>query len=433
MARLPMNPSGQRLHWRHAVAATPWLVLLVAGRVWAETAADAWVLPPGQEQAVLGILGGGAPLGGCVVDDVGIRASSIEVRWRCPTGTQQARLVRSTVLASGVQLADDATLTAPLRQALGDRLSAAAAQVVWSAGGTASPAAAPADVAHAATEARANAGAAPQGNGWPAEVEALYHETEALLREGRTWTRLDALRGAAARVPDSLILGRLVVAAAERVGQPDGPTWVDRMLAESDAHRDDPVLQFVAGVSVHYRGHTRGTTLAAKRADYRDCIARLERVRTVYAHNARLWLYLAVSYLRTGQDAKARDAIDRSVAADAGSDADVYYCRAEVWHRSDPRRALADIGRYQQLMASNRARGAWSAPGKEERVARMRAVLQDVVDGRGRLPPADQDLFDPLLQPRIHDPPSHWPRLAALAVAAAGLLAVVAWRRRRQV
>jgi MYXO-CTERM domain-containing protein len=426
-----------------AVAAARWVALgcVTTGMAAAASAAPqaAWVLPAGQETAVLGALGDETPLAGCRRQDVRIAATAIEVVWRCADGLQHSRLVYSRESPAGVALAADSTVTAALREALAARLAAAPVAVQWQmpaaavqpSGGAAAPAAASLPSTATRVAAPLAAAATPAtGHGWPAAVEQLYNETEALLRNGRTWTRLDALRAAAAQVPDSLILGRLVVAAAERVGQPDGPAWVDGLLAQSDSQRADPVLQFVAGVAVHYRGHTRGTSLQAKQADYRHCIARLERVRDTYAHNARLWLYLAVSYLRTGQHLAAREAIDRSVAADAGSDADVYYCRAEVWHRVDTRRALADIARYQQLMASNRARGAWSAPGKEERVARMRAVLQDVVDGRAQLPPPDQDLFDPLLQLELREPPSPWPKVVGAMALLAGVAAAVMRRRR---
>ncbi len=393
----------------------------------AATANAEWVLPAGQEATVRSLLGQGAPVAGCTLERAEIAATAVVSHWRCAEVAAEVAAVvtlrRDPAAAGGVAV-DAPAAPAALRDALQKAAADQGSALKWAEQ-------APAPAAATATQPEPKRLAHPD---WPAGVEALYDETELMMRDGQTWQRIDRLMEAARQEPDSLVLGRLVVAAAERVGQADGPAWVDDLLARSDAQPLDTVLQFTAGVAVHYRGHTRGATLAAKRADYERAIVRLERVKQKYDHNARLWLYLAVSYLRTGRQPEARQAIDRAVAVDPGSDADVYYCRAEVWHRADPKRALADIERYQSQMKLNRAAGAWSGPGKEERVEAMRQYIQRVVDGKAQLPSAQEDLFDPLrpaaAREAMEPQPSPWLLWGGGLALVALVLAVFGWRRR---
>jgi len=182
------------------------------------------------------------------------------------------------------------------------------------------------------------------------------------------------------------------------VSQPDGIAWVDERMRQADAHPEDLISQFVTGVAVHYRGHGRGESREAKVADYERALHFLERVKDAYASSPRLWIYLAVSYLRTGRQAEAEAAIENAVAHDDGGDADIYYCRAEVWHRKDPRKALADIERYQATMRRNKAGGAWAAPEKEGRVEAMRQTVARVASGEASWNQGEGefDLFDPV-------------------------------------
>jgi len=233
--------------------------------------------------------------------------------------------------------------------------------------------------------------------------------------------------------PHGLLVGRLVVAAARLAHGPKGNARVDRLLRDADDNRDDKLKQFLAGVAVHYRGHGQATTRAAKRADYERAIRYLQRARPDLDHAPRLWIYLSVSYLRTGKQEAAEDAIDRAAKADGGEDADVYYCAAEVYHRKDPARAIKDIDRYLAIMKDNLAKGAYSAPEKEAGVRRMRDRLLAAVDGKQPL--SDEELFDPIaetsLLPKNFDTGSTPTRLLALLLLVAPGLGVW-WLKRRK-
>ena len=118
-----------------------------------------------------------------------------------------------------------------------------------------------------------------------------------------------------------------------------------------------------------------------------------------------------------------------AVKTDIGSDADVFYSQAEIFHRTDPKRALKQLEQYRQLMRDNHARGGFSAPEKDARVGEMIARLRQAVAGQGV--PEDERLFDPVKL--SHGFPT-WLALvlAVLAGVAVGLVAIRLSRRRRR-
>ena len=266
--------------------------------------------------------------------------------------------------------------------------------------------------------------------GMSPEAARVYAQTDAMMRRSeRAGTAREMLRllepvVRAERHP--LLVGRLVVAAAAVASDKGGREAVDQLLQRAATQPDDPISAFVAGVAVHYRGHVRGRSRDEKSADYRRAIELLQPLREAFSMSPRLWIYLAVSYIRTGRQAEAERAIARAVDVDSGSDADVYYCRAEVYHRTDPKRALQDIDRYIAIMARNKRAGAFSAVDKEQKVAHMRALMVAVTEGKR--PPGGIELFDPIRDPAPL--PSAALTWAWRGVGAAGLLVAIGWVRR---
>lgn len=263
----------------------------------------------------------------------------------------------------------------------------------------------------------------------------VYRQTRDLMRDpgpdiGRQM--LDLLLPVVRTDRDRLLMGRLVVAAARVAGGTDGKKRVDELMKAADASAASNSPQkgldaFLAGVAVHYRGHTRGTSRAAKTADYQLALKYLHDAQAEFGSTPRLWIYLAISYVRTGQQQQAQAAITRAAQTEVGEDADVWYCRAEVFQRTNPKQALADIDRYIAVMAENHAKGAFSAPDKERKVRAMREHMQRVVAGTAT--PMGHDLFDPLvIEPLWSDALDAWILAFLLVTAPSGL--VWLWRRR---
>lgn len=260
------------------------------------------------------------------------------------------------------------------------------------------------------------------------EAADIYNQTDQLMRQmgddvGDKMMAL--LLPIAHKEPHSLLIGRLVVASARIAHGPQGPARVDALLKKADEAPKDAIANFIAGVAAHYRGHGHGETRDAKSADYKRTIHYLRRAEGELSHAPRLWIYLAVSYYRTGDQQAAEHAIQRAEQAEKGEDADVYYCSAEVYHVKDPQKALQDIGTYLSIMAKNHAKGAYTAPHKEAAVARMKVHLQRVIDGKDE--PIGVELFDPVVSPsRI---PRGWGRWLIVALLVLGPLGVVmAWK-----
>lgn len=349
------------------------------------------VIPPGQEQAIATLLGEGTPLGPCTLADAAIARDHVRARYQCD-GTDVVAELRAAGQPGDCGETEHFAVQAsePLCALLLARVRQHEAGFRWLDAQAEAPAA-----PKAATEAPAR----PQPI--PAEVLTALRGVERMARDGDADGILAITIPLAQRNRHPLVIGALVVGAAQLAGGPGGKEAVERLLAAAEANPEDAVGRFLAGVAVHYRGHTQGATRAEKSADYLRAITLLEPLRTTFASSPRLWIYLAVSYVRTGRQADAEDAIERAAKADGGHDADVWYCRAEVWHRKDPARALGDIDRYIEQMRRNAAQGAWSAPEKERRVAEMRAWMADVAAGR-RPPPETPDLFDPV-EVRVRD------------------------------
>ncbi len=353
------------------------------------------VLPAGQEAAIGQLLGEGAELAGCRLIDARIDRDRIDGRYHCQSAGQEPVDVATVWRHAGV--ADPNTRAAgpwslvltpefePLRTVLTQRIIDLGDKVHWQ-----EPQAAP-TVAPVQRDQPSAAALRPMSP----QAKAAYERSEQMLHDGKLLEIVDLLRPFAAKEPHPWLIGRIVVGAAAQASGPDGVATVDRWMAQADAHRDDDLAQFLAGVAVHYRGHLRASSREEKLRDYNLALQYLGRVTQRFGDSPRLWIYLAVSQLRTGHQAEAEAAIGQAVAHDDGADADIYYCRAEVYHRKNPVQALRDIERYESMMAANKTGGAWVAAKKESRVKHMHDVMTDVAAGRRVV--GDEELFDPIL------------------------------------
>lgn len=408
-------------------------IILTVLAAWTATHALAVpVLPAGQEPAIEAMIGGADTLAGCKQEKAQIERARIFATWQCPTGPVTATLSHASAGAAGDTVAGNWAVSSPVSSpsfvaALVARVHQFGPAVRWQ---DVEAEVAPADPATPVSAPAKGDSPFPPVAPMSPEAWKLVLAAQALQRHGKAHDLLPQLQAMVRKEPHSLLLAGIVVATVSRISQPDGREWVDQRMVQADAAPDDALLQFSSGVGVHYRGHGRATSKAQKDADYRRALHHLERVKAVYAKSPRVWIYLAISNLRLGRQAEAEAAIAQAVQHDDGGDADIYYCRAEVWHRKDPKRALADIERYQEMMKRNAAGGGFSAPEKEGRVEAMRDMVAKVAAGKAEY--GDVELFDPI---ELHAGGDDLgPRLAWLAVGALGLLTFgLVWRWRRTI
>ncbi len=247
-----------------------------------------------------------------------------------------------------------------------------------------------------------------------AEAFALYH---ALAREN----------------PHGGVLGMVVATLASTVQVGD----LARLRSFADAHPEDPLAQFEAGVGAHYIAHARVATLAEKPPYYRLALHYLDRVGSAYEFEPRFWIYRAVSHFRLGEQGPAEAAITRAIAL-GSRDPDVLYCRAEVLHRVNTAEAVRSMEQYLRLEDELLREGAAPGdPNKRRRVEQMLRTLRDVLAGRAQLPA--HDMFDPAhphdvvgqLREAIGSRPVLYGTAFAALCVFAGVAAYAARRRRR--
>jgi LPXTG-motif cell wall-anchored protein len=211
-------------------------------------------------------------------------------------------------------------------------------------------------------------------------------------------------------------LGMVVASLAP--SNPDAAK-VAALAQAADAAPGDALAQFMAGVAAHYSAHYTAETREQKLALYRQTIAYLEKARAAYAFEPRIYIYLAVSHYRLGEQAEAEGFIERAVELDA-NDPDAYYCRAEIWHRKDPAKAIGDLDRYLEMSALLAEPGSKVAEAKVDRVKALREHLQKVASGEGQ----PEEVFDPLEGPA---PPPKDPPVQGAVATALGSSPVYAW------
>jgi tetratricopeptide (TPR) repeat protein len=414
------------------------------------------VIPPGAEKRILAMLGGKSRLpGGCALDDARIDGKRVTATYRCargalatltlryPTDGYGARDLRRTehfILVAG----DGAT--AALLDAVVTRVKAGEAGFEWITPKVeqgAPPTAARSDPKNdAKTDAKNDAKdearervaadlspgarAAPPDQKPPGWDEAGWQAAEKLYDEGRYEEALAAYIRFVPP-PPTPTPGHVVTRALAALASlsPD-PARVAVLTADADAHPDDGLKQLIAGVGAHYCGHRHGRSREDKAGYYRIAIRYLERAMPRYDHEPRLFLYLAISHFRLGDEKVAQDLIERAVPL-AANDPDVFYCRAEIFQNANLHRSIEDVRRYLTMTDETRRKGFPDNPEKHQRVEAMLAHLEAVERGQAR----PTDLWDPV-SPSLHSP-RHFGLLALAVAAVSGLLAL-GWRllRRRR-
>jgi tetratricopeptide (TPR) repeat protein len=184
------------------------------------------------------------------------------------------------------------------------------------------------------------------------------------------------------------VLGMIVANLAPT--KPDSAK-VAEYVAAAEAAPDDLLSQYVAGVAAHYSAHYIASTHEEKRRLYTICIRFLDKTRPTLEFEPRVFIYLAVSHYRLGHQAEAEPLIEEAVTI-AKYDPDAYYCRAEIFHRTDVARSLDDLETYLIMTRKFAEAGGWAADEKIQRVQAMRDYLKRVQAGDAAL----AEIFDPL-------------------------------------
>lgn len=402
-----------------------WCPLLLALGPSAAAADEGFVkvIPPGNE-ALLSELLGTAPLpAGCVLGDVAIERTQVSASWAC--GGQPARVVLlhpADPQAAGAATAGPFALVVAsgTPQALVDeltrRLAARAGDWRW---------------VSAEAPGLGVAGEGPTapttgGEGFTPGQSERFLDGVRQYRAGDMKGALGVFRELAREAPNNGVLGMVVASLASSSPSPED---VDRLAKDAEARPDDPLAQFLAGVAAHYCGHQRGATREEKAGYYARTIHFLERTRPTYDFEPRVYVYLAVSHFRLGHQHEAEQLIDAAIPL-AKNDPDVFYCRAEIFQRKDPARAVADIRKYLDMSQTLAEQGVPRNAAKHHRVETMLLALEASQRDAG-LP---DDLFDPLAVPPAGPggpPPAHHtfttPGSFAGWALAAALVATLAW------
>ena len=217
-----------------------------------------------------------------------------------------------------------------------------------------------------------------------AQAQALYEDDRA---EEALEIYLELARSPYARHAN--ILGHVVASvASSEPGRED----VDRYVADAEAHPEDALRQFLAGIAAHYSAHYKGRDRENRVWLYNRTIEYLERCEDAFPEQPRVYIYQAVSHYRLGHQDRAEALIEKAITL-GEHDPDVYYCRAEIWHRKDPLKAIEDIDRYlTKTREIHEKHGDGPPEVKLQRVRKMREYLEAVSRGEAEY----QEIFDPL-------------------------------------
>lgn len=407
-------------------AAWLWCPLLVALTARAAAADDEFVkvIPPGNEALLSEVLDAAPLPAGCAPGDIAVERTQVSASWTC--GGQAAHL---TLLHPGDPKAAGAAaktnqfaiVVAPgtppaLVEEITRRLTAREAAWRWVS------AEAPGLGVPGETPTAPLAG----GDGFTPEQSERFLDGVKKYRAGDMHGALSVFRDLARETPRNGVLGMVVASLASTAPTPED---VERLAQDAEAHPDDALSQFLAGVASHYCGHQRGRTREEKAGYYARTLHFLERTRPAYDFEPRVYVYLAVSHFRLGQQDEAERLIAAAIPL-AKNDPDVFYCRAEIFQRKDPARAVADIRTYLEMTDALAKQGVPRNDAKHQRVEAMRQALEASQHGA----PLADDLFDPLAaQPAasLGPPPAHHafttPGSFAGWALAAALAATLAW------
>ncbi|MCC6216008.1 MAG: hypothetical protein IT376_14170 [Polyangiaceae bacterium] len=415
-----------RWRWIALAAGAP----LVAGAALAgpEPGAPPWVIPPGQEALVLDLLGGKDTLpGGCSLESANIAAAEISAEYTCTGGRRQLVAEHPSAPGAGAARAEALALRGGPEPLPPEAIAAVLARVKarggafrWQAPGG--------GAASGATASAAPAVSAPPAAATPEEHE--YARGLALYRDGKSREASVIFVELARKNPRQRgVLGMVVATlAGSQLFEPE----VRELLATADTAPADLLAQFRAGVAAHYFAHEEASSVEEKRGWYETALRYLDRARPL-DFEARWHIYQAVTNFRLGNQALAEEQIERAVAL-GSDDPDVYYCRAEIFQRTNIPRALEDIRRYQEKVAEIVRGGGTTSASKSARVQMMYDHLSAVQRGEA----APREIFDPV----SHDPLTGmlrrmvrrpvWFAYLALAIGGVGFVAVRLARRGRR-
>lgn len=357
------------------------------------------VIPPGNEKLIGEMLGGALPEK-CALAGASIERTKIVATYTCAGNTVTISLhhpadpAAATPNAKTAEFAIVAKAGAPrpLVDELASKIAAREREWRW-VSAEAPGLGVPADAPSAPTT---------PGKALTPEQSERFIEGVKLYREGKMPEAFERFRDLARVAPENGVLGMVVASLASTSPKPEA---VDRFAAEADAHPEDTLAQFVAGVAAHYCGHRNAKTRDEKKALYERAIKYLSRARPKYDFEPRVFVYLAVSHFRLGHQKEAEQLIEAAIPL-AQNDPDVYYCRGEIFQQVNVARSIADIRTYLEMSDALGKQGVPRNEGKHQRVKEMLAHLEAVQRGAAQ----PQDLFDPL--PEVHPeraapPPPH--------------------------
>lgn len=331
------------------------------------------VIRAGNEEVIGRILGSGEAVAGCALAEASIEATAVRARYACGAERVDVRLVHPDAAHEGVRSERFAITGAPpaLARALLERARRHEGEFEW----------------EEPERDRPDAPTALEPEGVPPEIAEEYRRGLALYRDGRYEAALEVYVALARREPRHGVLGMVVSSLASTRPSEERARELERAAR---AAPDDPLAAFQAAVAWHYWAHQSATDAADKRRGYRKTLELMAGARAAYDFEPRLHIYLAVSHFRLGRQREAEEHIERAVEL-GPEDPDVFYCRAEIRQRVDPRGAIEDVDRYIAMTAELRANGAVVSEEKLDRVHAMRRHL--VAVSRGEASP--DEIFDP--------------------------------------
>lgn len=106
-----------------------------------------------------------------------------------------------------------------------------------------------------------------------------------------------------------------------------------KITAQSDRDPTDSTAAFIAGTILHHSG------------DWQASNGYLVRSEKAFSSEPRQFLYTAMNHFHLGEVAEAERRVTHAFRMGT-QDPDVWYCRAMIFGRSQPRQSLADLGNY---------------------------------------------------------------------------------------